>query len=153
MKRILLLCVMTVVLSVILTGCTKENTVSEKLCRIEISDAAEHSKVAVLEKQSQSDVTEFFDEDNWTDSSEPNGEAVPQYTITLYQEKTPTVVKQENGESYEKIMEYTIYENSETVKVSIGGDIVNGVVSDEFLSGYYVGSEKFFSALNKALNR
>ena len=151
MKKILLLCVLTVILSVLLTGCTKENQVGEKLCRIEISNAAEHSIVAVLEQQRQADVSDFFDENNLTETAENNGELIPKYVISLYQEKTPTVIKQENDEPYEKIMEYVTYENSETVKVSIGGDLINDVVSNEFLSGYYVGSEKFFSALNNAM--
>lgn len=152
MKKILLSCVLTVILSVLLTGCTKEDAVGEKLCRIEISNAAEHSSIAVLEQQRQADVSEFFDENNWTKTAENGGELIPKYVISLYQEKTPTIIKQENDEPYEKIIEYVTYENSETVKVSIGGDLVNGVVSDEFISGYYVGSEKFFSALNKAMN-
>lgn len=152
MKKILLSCVLTVILSVLLTGCAKEDTVGEKLCCIEISDALENSKVVVLKQQRQADVSEFFDDSNWTETAENNGELIPKYVISLYQEKTPTVIKQENYEPYEKIMEYVTYENSETVKVSLGGDLVNGFVSDEFLSGYYIGSEKFFSALNKAMN-
>ncbi|MBD5144700.1 MAG: hypothetical protein HDT21_02080 [Ruminococcus sp.] len=152
MKKILLLCVLTAILSVLLTGCTKEDAVGEKLCRIEILNAAEHDSVTVLEQQRQADVSEFFDENNWTETAGSSGELTPQYVISLYQEKTPTVIKEENGEPYEKIMEYVTYENSETVKVSIGGDLVNGFVSDEFLTGYYIGSEKFFSSLNEALN-
>lgn len=147
MKKILLSCLLTVVLSVMLAGC-KEDTVGEKLCRIEISNALEHGRVAVLEQQSQSDVSAFFDENNWMEVTENSGELTPQYVISLYQEKTPTVIKSENDEPYEKIMEYTTYENSETVKVSIGDSAVNGVVSEEFLSGYYIGSDKFFSALS-----
>lgn len=149
MKKMLFLCVFAVVLSVLLTGC--DNKKGEKLCRIEISDAAGHSQVAVLEQQSQSDITEFFDEDNWADSSVPSGDTVPQYIITLYQEKTPTVIKRENDEPYEKIMEYVTYENSKTVKAAIGGDVVQGNVSEDFLSAYYLGSDKFFSALSNAL--
>lgn len=148
MKRILFSCLLTLVLSVMFAGCTKEDTVGGKLCRIEISDALEYSRVAVLDRQSQADVSEFFDEDNWTEAAENSGNLTPQYVISLYQEKTPAVIKSENDEPYEKIMEYTTYENSEKVKVSISGDAVNDIVSDEFLSGYYIGSDKFFSALS-----
>ncbi|MDE6131818.1 MAG: hypothetical protein K2G04_00370 [Oscillospiraceae bacterium] len=148
MKKILLSCLLTAILSVLLAGCAKEDTVGEKLCRIEVSDALEHSRVAVLEQQSQSDVSAFFDENNWTEITENSVDLTPKYVISLYQEKTPTVIKSKNDEPYEKIMEYTTYENSETVKVSIGGDVVNNAISDEFLSGYYIGSDKFFSALS-----
>lgn len=148
MKKILFSCLLTLISSVMFAGCTKEDTVGEKLCRIEISDALEYSRVAVLDQQSQADVSEFFDEDNWTEAAENSGSSTPQYVIALYQEKTPTVIKSENDEPYEKIMEYTTYENSEKVKVSISGDAVNDIVSDEFLSGYYIGSDKFFSALS-----
>lgn len=148
MKKNLLLLIFSLIFAVLLTGCTKEDTVGEKLCRIEISDALDHSSVAVLDRQSQADVSELFDENNWIEAAENSGSSTPQYVIALYQEKTPTAVKSENDEPYEKIMEYTTYENSEKVKVSISGDAVNDIVSDEFLSGYYIGSDKFFSALS-----
>lgn len=145
MKK-LLLCVLTVVMSAMLAGCGSSK--GEKLCSIEVLDASAHNRVAGLVLQSQSDITGFFDEDNWTEASEPENEAVPQYIITLYQEKTPSVIKQENDKAYEKIMEYVTYENSKIIKVSVSDDLMNGVVSDEFLSVYYVGSEKFFSNLS-----
>lgn len=115
-------------------------------------DAAEYNRVAVLVQQRQSDITEFFDENNWTETAKPESEAVPQYIITIYQEKTPTVIKQENDEPYEKIMECITYENSKTIKVSISKNLVHGVAADEFLSVYYVGSEKFFSNLSGLSN-
>lgn len=148
MKKNLLLLIFSLIFAVLLTGCANENKVAEKLCRIEVSDALNHSSVAVLEQQHQADVSELFDENNWIEAAENSGDLPPQYVITLYQEKTPIAVKSENDEPYEKIMEYTTYENSKTVKVSIVGDIVSGAVSDEFLSGYYIGSDKFFSALS-----
>lgn len=152
MKKSIFLSGLAVILSLLLTGCANNAQVSEKLCRIEIANAEKQNDVTVLESQRQSDVSEFFDENNWTKAPENSGTLTPQYVISLYQEKTSTVIKPENDEPYEKIMEYTTYENSETVKVSISDDLVNGVVSDEFLSGYYVGSEKFFSALQNALD-
>lgn len=152
MKRSIFLSGLAVILSLLLTGCANNAQVSEKLCRIEIANAEKQNDVTVLESQRQSDVSEFFDENNWTEAAETSGTLTPQYVILLYQKKTPTVIKSENDEPYEKIMEYTTYENSETVKVSVSGDLVNGTISDEFLSGYYVGSEKFLSALQNALD-
>ena len=107
MKKNLLLLIFSLIFAVLLTGCTKEDTVGEKLCRIEISDALDHSSVAVLDRQSQADVSELFDENNWIEAAENSGSSTPQYVIALYQEKTPTAVKSENDEPYEKIMEYT----------------------------------------------
>ncbi|MEZ3453755.1 MAG: hypothetical protein K1W17_05235 [Oscillospiraceae bacterium] len=150
MKKALFLCVVAVILSALLTSCGSQK--GKKLCSIEVSDAAEHIRVAVLVQQDQSDITGFFDEENWTETAEPEIEAVPQYIITLYQEKTPSVIKQENDEAYEKIMEYVTYENSKTIKISVNQDLVHSAVSDEFLSVYCVGSEKFFSNLSDLLD-
>ncbi len=149
MKK-MLSCVLAVILSALLAGCKSQK--GEKLCSIEVLDAAEYNRVAVLVQQRQSDITEFFDENNWTETAKPESEAVPQYIITIYQEKTPTVIKQENDEPYEKIMECITYENSKTIKVSISKNLVHGVAADEFLSVYYVGSEKFFSNLSGLSN-
>lgn len=49
-------------------------------------------------------------------------------------------------------MECITYENSKTIKVSISKNLVHGVAADEFLSVYYVGSEKFFSNLSGLSN-
>ncbi len=124
MKK-MLSCVLAVILSALLAGCNSQK--GEKLCSIEVLDAAEYNRVAVLVQQRQSDITEFFDENNWTETAKPESEAVPQYIITIYQEKTPTVIKQENDEPYEKIMECITYENSKTIKVSISKNLVHGV--------------------------
>ncbi len=60
MKKMLLSCVLTVILSVLLTGCAKEDQVSEKLCCIEISDALEHSKVVVLKHSGKQTCPNFL---------------------------------------------------------------------------------------------
>ncbi len=150
MKKILLLLVSAFIMPLSLTGCDKGKQVSEKLCRIEIAKADGQQNTTVLEQLKQSEVSEFFDENNWTETPETNSKLVPQYTISLYQEKTPTVIKSEDNEPYEKIMEYVTFENSEIVRVSISGDLANSSISEKYLSAYYVGSEKFFSALEKA---
>ncbi|MDE5859817.1 MAG: hypothetical protein K2H23_05465 [Oscillospiraceae bacterium] len=149
MKKAYFLLVFALILALLLTGCTKEDQIGEKLCRIEIANATEQSDVSVLENQKQSDVTVFFDESNWTETTKTVNDLTPQYVISLYQEKTPTVIKSENGDPYIKIMEYVTFENSNIVKVSISGGVVNNTLTEEYLSEYYVGSEKFFSALTE----
>lgn len=150
MKKILLLCGLVVIISLLFNGCTNNNK-GEKLCRIEISGAAKQNNIAVLEQLKQSDISEFFDENNWTEAVKISSELIPQYTISLYQEKTKAVIKSKNDEQYEKIMEYITYENSDIVKVTIGGDVINSSVSNKYLSEYYIASEEFFSALDNAL--
>jgi hypothetical protein len=146
MKKPLLL---TIILMVcLLAGCGSK---SEKMCRIEIQDQNEQEIVS-LEQQSQDDVSTFFDEDEWTECDNFDEKLVPKYVIELYQEKTSTKVQTDNKENYEKIMEYTTYEESDIVKVVICKDAIkSGLVSEADLTVYYNGSEKFFSALNNAL--
>ena len=93
MKKSIFLSGLAVILSLLLTGCVNNAQVSEKLCRIEIANAEKQNDVTVLESQRQSDVSEFFDEKNWTEAAENSGTLTPQYVISLYQQKTPTGIK------------------------------------------------------------
>lgn len=139
----------TIILIVcLLVGCGNN---TEKMCRIEIRDE-NTTDIVTLEQQSQADVTAFFDEDNWTECESVDEKLVPEYVIELYQEKTITKVQSEQKDSYEKIMEYTVYKDSDIVKVAISEDAIkSGTVSEKYLTFYYKGSEKFFSALDNAL--
>lgn len=149
MKKIISLFGILVLIFIAITGCSKQ--ANEKLCRIEIADS-NNNIVAKLENQSQTDVTEFFDESNWTETNISADHLVTEYVISVYQEKTKTVIKTENDGEYEKIMEYVTFENSDIVKVLVGGDVVEGIVSDELLEEYYVASIDFFSKINNAVS-
>jgi hypothetical protein len=132
----------------LLAGCGSK---SEKMCRIEIQNQ-NGQEIVSLEQQSQDDVSTFFDEDEWTECDNFDEKLVPKYVIELYQEKTSTKVQTDNKENYEKIMEYTTYEESDVVKVVICKDVIKSdLVSEADLAVYYNGSEKFFYALNNAL--
>lgn len=146
MKKIYLL--MTILIVCLLAGCGSK---TEKMCRIEIRDE-NNTDIAVLEQQSQADVDEFFDEDKWTEYENFDEKLVSEYVIELYQEKTPTRVQSDKENTYEKIMEYTTYKDSDIVKVVISKDAMkSGGVPEEDLTFYYKGSEQFFSALNNVL--
>lgn len=76
---------------------------------------------------------------------------VVKYVISVYQEKTKTVINTKNDD-YEKIIEYVIFENSDVVKVSIGGDIVGSdIVPDNALDEYYIASSDFFAKIENNL--
>ena len=108
--------------------------------------------VITLEQQSQADVDDFFDEDEWTECENFDEKLVSEYVIELYQEKTHTRVQPDKENTYEKVMEYTTYKDSDIVKVVISKDAIkSGGVSEEDLTFYYKGSEQFFSALNNVL--
>ena len=63
----------------------------------------------------------------------------------LYQEKTHTRVQPDKENTYEKVMEYTTYKDSDIVKVVISKDAIkSGGVSEEDLFFYYKCSEHFF---------
>ncbi len=48
-------------------------------------------------------------------------------------------------------MTYTVYDNSDIVMVHISPDTAKApLVSEEYLTFYYVGSENFFTALENA---
>lgn len=145
-KRIYLLVILLI--ACLLTGCGNK---TEKMCRIEIRNE-NGADVITLEQQSQTAVGDFFDEDEWTECENLDENLVPEYVIELYQEKTSTRVKTDKANSYEKIMEYTTYTDTDIVKVAISKDIIkSGGVSEENLTFYYKGSEHFFSALNNIL--
>ena len=140
---------MTILLIVcLLTGCGNK---TEKMCRIEIRNE-NNTDVITLEQQSQTDVDDFFDEDEWNECENFDEKLVSEYVIELYQEKTHTRVQPDKENTYEKIMEYTTYKDSDIVKVVISKDAIkSGGVSEEDLTFYYKGSEHFFSALNNVL--
>ena len=145
-KRTYLLTILLIVC--LLTGCGNK---TEKMCRIEIRNE-NNTDVITLEQQSQTDVDDFFDEDEWNECENFDEKLVSEYVIELYQEKTHTRVQPDKENTYEKIMEYTTYKDSDFVMVVFSNDGINcGVVSEEDLTFYYKGSEHFFSALNNVL--
>lgn len=142
-KKFFLLAVILIICS--LTGCGSK---TEKLCRIEIRNE-NNAEVITLEQQSQAEVTAFFDEDEWSECEKFDEKLSPEYVIELYQEKTQTKVPPEDGNIYEKIMEYTTYKDSDIVKVVISEDTIkSGAVSEDMLTFYYKASEDFFAALS-----
>lgn len=146
MKKIYLL--MAILVVCLLAGCGNK---TEKMCRIEIRDG-NNTDIVTLEQQSQADVDNFFNEDEWTECENFDEKLVSEYVIELYQEKTHTRVQADKENTYEKIVEYTTYKDSDTVKVVISKDAIkSGGVSEENLTFYYKGSEKFFSALKNVL--
>lgn len=145
-KRTYLLTILLIVC--LLTGCGNK---TEKMCRIKIRNE-NNTDVITLEQQSQTDVDDFFDEDEWNECENFDEKLVSEYVIELYQEKTHTRVQPDKENTYEKIMEYTTYKDSDIVKVVINKDTVkSGGVSEEDLTFYYKGSEHFFSSLNNVL--
>ena len=145
-KRTYLLTILLIVC--LLTGCGNK---TEKMCRIEIRNE-NNTDVITLEQQSQTDVDDFFDEDEWNECENFDEKLVSEYVIELYQEKTHTRVQPDKENTYEKIMEYTTYKDSDIVKVVISKDAIkSGGVSEEDLTFYYKGSEHFFLALNNVL--
>lgn len=159
MKKTVLICFIVLALALAFSGCGKKTPAvngDEKLGRIEISQADGQGKTTVLKNLSQSDMSDFFDEDNWKDlTAVPDGELTPEYRIALYQEKTETVIKTDDGDGYLKVMEYVTYKDSDIVKVIVGGEVAEKILpeelSDKLLDMYSIASEKFFSSLDKAL--
>lgn len=129
----------------LITGCGSK---TEKMCRIEIRKE-NSTEVIILEQQSQTDVDVFFDEDEWTEYENFDEKLVSEYVINLYQEKTYTKVQSAKENTYEKIMEYTTYKDSDIVKVVINKDAIkSGGMSEEDLTFYYKGSKQFFQHLS-----
>lgn len=134
-------------LPVLLMGC---GYIQEKLCRIQIRDG-NGTELAVLEDLTQEDTEAFMDTDNWTECESFDETLKPQYIITLYQEKTPTVIPL-GEDTYEQILEYTTYENSDVIKTAVGEDTIkSGMLPEQYLTFYYAGSEKFFLSLYDAV--
>lgn len=153
MKKIISLFAIILLLFTIMTGCSKTDNL--KLCRIEITDQ-NHNVIAVLENQTQADVSELLDETNWKETDKPSDKLINEYVVSVYQERTKTVIKTDKDDEYIKIMEYETFENADVVKVSIGGDLVNSPASeellDEYLEDYYIASSDFFSKINNIVS-
>lgn len=148
MKKIMSLVSILIFVFLAITGCSKAS--DEKMCQIEIADS-NNTVIAKLENQSQSDVSEFLDESGWKQTQMAAENLTAKYVISVYQEKTKTVIKTDSDE-YEKIMEYVIYKNSDIVKVSIGEDAVNGMISGNLLTEYYIASPDFFSEVDSIVS-
>lgn len=104
-KRTYLLTILLIVC--LLTGCGNK---TEKMCRIEIRNE-NSTDVITLEQQSQADVDDFFDEDEWTECENFDEKLVSEYVIELYQEKTHTRVQPDKENTYEKVMGNAIWWN------------------------------------------
>lgn len=148
MKKTVSLLLIAALFIIAVTGCSK--AADEKMCKIEIADA-DKNVIAVLENQSQADIMLFFDESKWQDSQENAENLSIKFVISVYQEKTETVIKTGSDE-YEKIMEYTTFENSDMVKVFVGGDVVGDIISDDLLNEYYIASSDFFEKINNTVS-
>lgn len=170
MKNLLkvLVCMMTI--CVLLAGCGSEEE-SDKLCRIEVLSGEDGTVLKIMENMTQDEAAAFLDvqqEMNISgvsldilgfdvaqhDSGEIRSEEglAPEYRIILYQEKTKTVI-QSGDDTYQKIMEYVTYKDSDLVKMIICGDVAEDVeLKEEFLTVYYNGTDIFFANLREALN-
>lgn len=153
MKKLISLFGIMIISIIMMIGCSRAENL--KLCRIEIADKNQNI-VAVLENQSQLDVSVLFDESDWKEIEKPTEKLAAEYMVSVYQERTKTVIKNESDDEYIKIMEYVTFENSEVVKLSIGRDLVNGSASmellDEYLEDYYLASSDFFSKINNIVS-
>lgn len=133
----------------LLMGC--ESTKAEKLCRIEIQNP-DGETIKTLDNQSQADITHFFNDGEWNMSANSDQELTPQYIIDIYQKKTRTKIPSKDSDTYEKILTYTTYEDSDIVQVIVSKDTIhNQFLSDDELTFYYIGTDNFFSSLNDAL--
>lgn len=142
-----------------LTGCglrvEADEDKDEKHYRIEIQDA-DGAELAVLEDLSNEEMDLFFnDKDTKWDSANicSNKELALKYRINVYQEKTHTVIPADDADAYERILIYSIYENSDIVKVVVDENTLHGmtfgVISKENLTFYYQETEEFFQELQK----
>ncbi|MDE7268097.1 MAG: hypothetical protein K2N89_11590 [Lachnospiraceae bacterium] len=156
MKKVYLFLVFITICT--LTGCgfrvEANEDKFEKLYRIEIQDV-DGTNIVTLEELSNKEMVRFFDDEDgkWNTALFYSEEGLtPQYIINVYQEKTQTVIQTEDGDAYEKVLTYMTYEDSDIVKVVVDENTVHGMVSEDDLTFYYRGTEKFFSALNDAIS-
>lgn len=149
MKKLVSLFGIVAISIIVITGCSRAENL--KLCRIEIADKNQNM-VAVLENQSQADVSDLLDEIGWKEIEKPTDKLEKEYIVSVYQRRTKTVIKTDNDDEYIKIMEYVTFENSDVVKVSIGEDLVIGSSANEYLEDYYIASSDFFSKINNVVS-
>ncbi len=143
----------------LLTGCfIQSENKTQKMCRVEIY-TADHICTAVLEEQTQEDIGIFFDLidaeiliDTSTTTFVPPQNT--EYIIAIYQEKTPSLLHDSSADTYEKIMEYTTYKDSQIIKGVICEETIKSeTIPETFLTFYCNGSEPFFAALTSYINQ
>ena len=159
MKRVYLFLLFIAICT--LTGCglrvEANEDKMEKLYCIEIQDV-DGTNIVTLEELSNKEMVRFFDDEDgkWNTALTYSDEGLTQqYIINVYQEKTQTVIQAEDGDAYEKVLTYTVYEDSDIVKVVVDDNTIHGVtygISEDILTFYYKGTEEFFSALNEAIS-
>ena len=159
MKRVYLFLLFIVICTLTSCGLRVEANEDklEKLYRIEIQDA-DGTNIVTLDEQSNKEMVHFFDDEDgkWNTALSYSDEGLtPQYIINVYQEKTPTVIRTEDADAYEKILKYMTYEDSDIVKVVVDDNMIHGVtygIAEDALTFYYKGTEDFYSTLNNAIS-
>lgn len=132
-------------------GCGVSDGEALKLCRIEITDLSGQREPVTLDGLSQEEVNDFLCVKDWGDgeAAAPERQA-PAYRVAVYQDPTKTAAQLEDTQPL-KILEYETYEGTDTVKCTIGGEILPKEVVEGFLENYTVAPRAFFDALEQAV--
>ncbi len=149
---------------VLLTGCIllrveADEDKDEKHYRIEIQDA-DGAELAVLEDLSNEEMDLFFNDKDtkWDTTNTCSDEGLTlKYRINIYQEKTHTVIPADDADAYERVLIYSVYEDSDIVKMVVDENTLHGmtfgVISEENLTFYYQETEDFFQELKKICSK
>lgn len=131
----------------------------EKRYRIEIQDA-DGAELAVLEDLSNEEMDLFFNDKDtkWDATNACSDEGLThKYRINVYQKKTHTVIPADDADAYERVLVYSVYEDSDIVKVVVDENTLHGmtfgVISKEDLMFYYRETEKFFQELQEICSK
>lgn len=136
-----------VVLCLFLAGCSPENPTG-KLCRIEFLSAGTEEVLKTLDKQTQEQVFSLLQVDEWEEADKPEDELTPEYTILVYQEKTPAMLSFlpffRGDSDYIQILEFTTYKNSQYILEHIDTEEIlnNSLIPNISVSSYYAVSEE-----------
>jgi len=143
------------VFTLFLAGCTPQNPAG-KLCKIEFLAAGTQEVLKTLEKQSQDDVFSLLQIDDWEEAEKPETDLTPEYTILVYQEKTPTVFPFfNNGSDYIQILEFTTFKESPYVFENIDTDeILNtNLIPNISISSYYKVSDEILKGIYEEITQ
>lgn len=154
MKKIII--VFALILCLILTGCAVTDNPGGKLCQIEFISAETQEVVKTLESQSQKEALAVLQVDEWETIEKPEGELIPEYTIVVYQQKTPQLLSFLNDESeYIQILEFTTYKESNIIfqRIDTGDFVETSMLPELSISVYYQVSDDILEAIYEGLAR
>ena len=140
-----------------LTGCRNSvsdhsNEETKKKIRVEVYTAQDDTYVITIDDQNT--INQVFDTSNWEEAEEWPADLKPNYTMPVYQEKTPLYGQNPSEErDYELIETLITYQGSSYIQEIISSNVVhNMMIPKDVMTSYYVMPEENQREFDQIIN-